>query len=128
MTAVEGIVEDVQARQIGPGNVPGPLEPTVVPVVEAARQLRKELRECYRGVTFSVKSNKAWYPCLYVEYTDGPPEADVQATADDYVGYRHVEPPREKRGRRRAGRAARAGCTRTHALDGPRPVVLPWVR
>jgi hypothetical protein len=41
-TVVEGIVDDVHARQIGPGNVPGPLEPTVIDRVETARQLKSE--------------------------------------------------------------------------------------
>jgi hypothetical protein len=87
MTTVEGVVEDAQPRQIGPGNVPGPLEPTVVPLVEAARQMRKELKERYPGVSFSVKSNRAWNPSIDVEYRDGPPQDEVEVIAKEYVGY-----------------------------------------
>jgi hypothetical protein len=84
---VEGIVEDVHARQIGPGNVPGPLEPTVIDRVEAARQLKKELRERYPGVAFSATSNDAWYPTISVEYWDGPSQDEVEVIAREYVGY-----------------------------------------
>jgi hypothetical protein len=84
---VEGVVEDVEPRQIGPGNVPGPLEPTVIDRVEAARQLRKELRERYPGVSFSVRSDRVWYPTIRVEYEDGPPRDEVYLIAKEYVGY-----------------------------------------
>jgi hypothetical protein len=84
---VEGVVEDVEPRQIGPGNVPGPLEPTVIDRVEAARQLKKELQERYPGVAFSVTSNDTWYPTMAVEYWDGPPQDEVEVIAREYVGY-----------------------------------------
>jgi Large polyvalent protein associated domain 29 len=87
MTTIEGVVEDAQPRQIGPGNVPGPLEPTVISLVEAARQMRKELKERYPGVRFSVRSSLHWY-CneIRVEYTDGPPQEEVEVLAEAYVG------------------------------------------
>jgi hypothetical protein len=84
---VEGTVEDAQARQIGPGNVPGLLEPTIIDRVEAARQLKKELRERYPAVAFSVTSDDVWYPEITVEYRDGPSRDEVEVIAREYVGY-----------------------------------------
>jgi hypothetical protein len=37
VSALEGVVEPTVPPQIGPGNVPGPLEPTVIDCVEMAR-------------------------------------------------------------------------------------------
>jgi hypothetical protein len=91
-TVVEGVVEEAQPRQVGPGNAPGPLEPTVVPLVEAAREMRKELRERYPSVKLSVRTNRAWYPSINIEWLDGPSREEVQAVADNYRGYRHVVP------------------------------------
>jgi hypothetical protein len=86
-TVVEGVVEEVQAQQIGPGNLPGPLEPTVIDRVDAARELKKELRERYPGVAFKVARIGRYGRWLKVEYQDGPPEGHVRLIADAYVGY-----------------------------------------
>jgi hypothetical protein len=94
-TVVEGVVEDTKAHQIGPGNVPGPLEPVVIDRVEACRRLRTELKERYPGVRFSVRSEAAsgWMDVISVEYTDGPPQDEVYALAEHYLGYRDTGDP-----------------------------------
>lgn len=54
-------------------------------LVTAAKNIRRELREAFPGVAFSVRSRRfAGGDAIDIEWTDGPPVSAVQAITDKY--------------------------------------------
>ncbi len=87
-TVLEGEVMGVDdAPDVADSHTLGALEPTLIPAIEAARQLKAELRERYPGIKFNVRAARR-AESIELQY---PPNASVtkeelQTVADAYVG------------------------------------------
>mgnify|MGYP001568630340 CR=1 FL=1 len=54
-----------------------------VPVTEITKMMREELKSVFPKIDFSVR--KTGYDSIYVTWTDGPTQAEVQAIDDKLV-------------------------------------------